>query len=148
MCLQSDAPFHLQESTPEGSNSLRNEAEAKMALAVYRELVHRYPTLGASAMVAVISPYKAQVNLLKEMFKQALGPDASKLVDINSIDGFQVRGRWGWSAYDIIESLLPASSLPPAPTHSLRAEKKTWSFFPRSAPPSAAPSASWQTSTA
>ena len=32
----------------------------------------------------------AQVSLLRRLFKAALGDEAAKLVDINTIDGFQV----------------------------------------------------------
>lgn len=35
-----------------------------------------------------------QVSLLRRLFKAALGDEAAKLVDINTIDGFQVGG-WG-----------------------------------------------------
>ena len=41
--------------------------------------------------VAVISPYKAQVKLLRELFATALGAAAAKGVDVNTIDGFQGR---------------------------------------------------------
>jgi hypothetical protein len=40
--------------------------------------------------VAVISPYKAQVLRLKKYFGEALG-EGARAVDINTIDGFQVR---------------------------------------------------------
>lgn len=33
----------------------------------------------------------AQVKLLRQKFGEALGPEAAKLVDINTIDGFQGR---------------------------------------------------------
>ncbi|KAL4853029.1 putative helicase MAGATAMA 3 [Chlorella vulgaris] len=79
------------ESVPEGSSSLVNEREAEVVLQMYRELRHRHPQLGKQPSVAVISPYKAQVSLLRRLFKAALGEEAAKLVDINTIDGFQGR---------------------------------------------------------
>ncbi|KAL4448164.1 hypothetical protein ABPG75_005383 [Micractinium tetrahymenae] len=80
------------ETVPEGSSSLVNEKEAEMVLQMYRELRHRHSSLvGAKPSVAVISPYKAQVSLLRRLFKAALGEEAAKLVDINTIDGFQGR---------------------------------------------------------
>ncbi|PSC70977.1 putative helicase MAGATAMA 3 [Micractinium conductrix] len=80
------------ETVPEGSSSLVNEKEAEMVLQLYRELRHRHAALiGAKPSVAVISPYKAQVSLLRRLFKAALGEEAAKLVDINTIDGFQGR---------------------------------------------------------
>lgn len=79
------------EATPSGSNSLVNAAEAEVVLSLYRELIHRNPELRGRAGVAVISPYKAQVALLRRLFLSALGPDLARAVDINTIDGFQVR---------------------------------------------------------
>lgn len=80
------------ETVPEGSSSLVNEKEAEMVLQMYRELRHRHAALvGAKPSVAVISPYKAQVTLLRRLFKAALGDEAAKMVDINTIDGFQGR---------------------------------------------------------
>ncbi|GFR43539.1 hypothetical protein Agub_g4420, partial [Astrephomene gubernaculifera] len=80
-----------RESTPPGGASIMNKAEAHMVLVVYRELVHAYPQLRRTASVAVISPYKAQVKLLRDSFRTALGEEAARLVDINTIDGFQGR---------------------------------------------------------
>ena len=82
-----------RERTPPGSNSLVNDAEAALALAIFRELTHRFPERRGAPSVAVISPYKAQVTLLRAAFKAALGAEAAKLVDINTIDGFQGRER-------------------------------------------------------
>ncbi|EFN56459.1 hypothetical protein CHLNCDRAFT_57676 [Chlorella variabilis] len=79
------------ESVPSGSSSLVNEREAEMVLQMYRELRHRHPQLATQPSVAVISPYKAQVSLLRRLFRAALGEEAAKMVDINTIDGFQGR---------------------------------------------------------
>eukprot|EP00967_Tisochrysis_lutea_P036571 scaffold44044_cov20-Tisochrysis_lutea.AAC.1 len=54
-------------------------------------LLCRNPNLRKNASVAVISPYKAQVKLLREAFKTALGEEMARLVDVNTIDGFQGR---------------------------------------------------------
>ncbi|GFH19880.1 uncharacterized protein HaLaN_16908, partial [Haematococcus lacustris] len=80
-----------RESIPANGASIQNKAEANMVLCIYRELVHRYPVLRKTASVAVISPYKAQVKLLRDSFAAALGEEAAKLVDVNTIDGFQGR---------------------------------------------------------
>eukprot|EP00887_Chlorella_sp_A99_P004223 scaffold15.g4223.t1 len=79
------------ESTPEGSSSLVNKAEAEVVLTAYRELTHRHAELRGRPAVGVISPYKAQVSLLRQAFRDGLGDDATRMVDINSIDGFQGR---------------------------------------------------------
>ena len=36
-----------------------------------------------------------QITLLRDLFKKALGPEGAKMVDINTIDGFQVGGHPG-----------------------------------------------------
>lgn len=45
----------------------------------------------ASSLHAVPALCAAQVSLLRDLFKKALGAEGSKLVDINTIDGYQVR---------------------------------------------------------
>lgn len=62
-----------------------------MVLCIYRELLNRYPLLRGTPSVGIISPYKSQVKLLKDSFEQALGAEGARLVDINTIDGFQGR---------------------------------------------------------
>ncbi|MEW5304818.1 MAG: hypothetical protein WDW36_007402 [Sanguina aurantia] len=80
-----------KENVPKGGGSAENKSEVSMVLSIYRELTAAHPHLRRSPCVAVISPYKAQVKLLKEKFKAALGEEIAKNVDINTIDGFQGR---------------------------------------------------------
>jgi senataxin len=80
-----------KEHSPEGSSSIQNVAEAQVVVSLYRELVHRNPGLKTKPSIAVISPYKAQVGLLRKLFLQALGPSKLRMVDVNTIDGFQGR---------------------------------------------------------
>ena len=73
------------ESRPEGDESIRNEGEARCVVRHLTEL------LGAgldASEVAVISPYAAQVALLRELASEA-GVDAS--VEIDTVDAFQGR---------------------------------------------------------
>lgn len=62
-----------------------------MVLVLYRHLVSAHPALRRTPSVAVISPYKAQVRLLQDAFSKALGEEGARMVDINTIDGFQGR---------------------------------------------------------
>lgn len=83
--------LHGKEDVPEGSASIVNRAEAEFVLCLYKHMLGQVTELqDGTASVAVISPYKAQVKLLKDLFKQALGEGAVR-VDINTIDGFQGR---------------------------------------------------------
>jgi len=47
--------------------------------------------LSAQTRVAVITSYAQQANLLRPAFGEALGQDYGKLVEINTVDGFQGR---------------------------------------------------------
>ena len=49
-----------------------------------------YPELKSSSQLAIISPYNYQVKALKDRFKEMFGAEADRLVDINTVDGFQV----------------------------------------------------------
>lgn len=35
--------------------------------------------------------YHEQVKLMREKFRQALGEEGARIVDVNTVDGFQVR---------------------------------------------------------
>ena len=69
-------------------------------LALYRELVTKYPELKStkypelksSSRLAIISPYRHQVKLFRERFRKTFGVESDKVVDINTVDGFQVSG--------------------------------------------------------
>eukprot|EP00898_Chlorokybus_atmophyticus_P000829 jgi/Chlat1/1747/Chrsp13S02159 len=77
-----------KETTPQGG-SHANEEEAVFALAIYQELVSKYPQLKEGRRTGVISPYKAQVKLLRTKFTELFGKDVERLIDINTVDGFQ-----------------------------------------------------------
>ncbi|OAE31740.1 hypothetical protein AXG93_4874s1030 [Marchantia polymorpha subsp. ruderalis] len=80
-----------QESQPPGSGSWVNQDEADFVLVLYKCLVGMYPSLKDGPHLAVISPYKQQVKLIRELFRDAIGVEATKLIDINTVDGFQGR---------------------------------------------------------
>lgn len=103
--LQTKRPWHVhrcfgpfsffdidgQETQPVGSGSWVNNEEVEFVLVLYRHLVARFPQLKGGLHVAVISPYKQQVKLFRERFRDVLGVDGARLVDINTVDGFQGR---------------------------------------------------------
>lgn len=57
---------------------------------LYRHLVARFPQLKGGPHVAIISPYKQQVKLFRERFKEVVGTENARLIDTNTVDGFQV----------------------------------------------------------
>lgn len=80
-----------EESQPTGSGSWVNIEEAELVLLLYRHLVAKYPELKVGSKVAVISPYKQQVKLIRERLRDVVGVEAARLIDVNTIDGFQGR---------------------------------------------------------
>ncbi|KAL7120163.1 hypothetical protein ACP275_02G106600 [Erythranthe tilingii] len=79
------------ESKPPGSGSWVNVDEVEFVLALYSKLVSRYPELKVSSRLAIITPYRGQIKLLREKFRSTFGVDSDKVVDINTVDGFQGR---------------------------------------------------------
>ncbi|CAL1385468.1 unnamed protein product [Linum trigynum] len=80
-----------QESQPSGSGSYVNTDEVEFVLLLYRKLVSMHPELGSSSQFALISPYRYQVKLLQDKFKENFGQDSREFVDIQTVDGFQGR---------------------------------------------------------
>lgn len=80
-----------QETQPSGSGSWENVDEVDFALLMYHKLVSSYPELKSSSRLAIISPYRHQVKLFRSRFKERFGIDSEKVVDINTVDGFQGR---------------------------------------------------------
>lgn len=71
----------FEESTPEDSDSKLNEGEAELAAAQARRLL----TVLRPTEVAIISPYEAQVQRLRQLLADV--PD----LEIDTVDGFQGR---------------------------------------------------------
>ncbi|KAF6151726.1 hypothetical protein GIB67_002009 [Kingdonia uniflora] len=90
------------ESQPSRSGSFVNEDEVEFVLLMYKNLVTRYPELkpsqnnsgpdySSSSQIAIISPYGDQMKLFRDGFRDKFGIESDKLVDINTVDGFQGR---------------------------------------------------------
>ncbi|KAI7747676.1 hypothetical protein M8C21_029014 [Ambrosia artemisiifolia] len=80
-----------KETQPSGSGSWENVDEVEFVLLMYHKLVSSYPELKSSSRLAIISPYRYQVKLFRTKFKEKFGVDSEKVVDINTVDGFQGR---------------------------------------------------------
>ncbi|KAL9681514.1 hypothetical protein QQ045_013299 [Rhodiola kirilowii] len=79
------------ESERSGKGSWVNEDEVEFVIHLHEGLVSSYTELKSRSQLAIISPYKHQVRLLRERFEEKYGKDYSKIVDINTVDGFQGR---------------------------------------------------------
>ncbi|XP_057977955.1 probable helicase MAGATAMA 3 isoform X2 [Malania oleifera] len=80
-----------KESQPSGSGSWVNIDEVEFVLQMYSKLVSKYPELKSSSQLAIISPYRYQIKLFRKRFRETFGADSDKVVDINTVDGFQGR---------------------------------------------------------
>ncbi|XP_008781447.2 probable helicase MAGATAMA 3 isoform X2 [Phoenix dactylifera] len=79
------------ESQPSGSGSWVNEEEVEFIALLYHKLASKFEDLKSSSQLAVISPYRHQVKLLRERFRATFGDQSDQIVDINTVDGFQGR---------------------------------------------------------
>ena len=80
-----------------GGGSISNEHEARLtilALQAYFELIGKQRILDERLDVGIISPYRAQVQLLRQLLKknEALKP-FRQLISVNTVDGFQGQER-------------------------------------------------------
>ncbi|KAJ9184340.1 hypothetical protein P3X46_004072 [Hevea brasiliensis] len=80
-----------KESQPSGSGSWVNTDEVEFVLLLYHKLVTMYPELRSSSQLAIISPYRYQVKLFQDRFRDTFGQESQKFVDIQTVDGFQGR---------------------------------------------------------
>ena len=83
--------LHEGEERKPDAGSYENIDEVNFVMLLYNKLVSNYPELKSSSRVAIISPYRQQVKVLGDTFKKSFGMDPDKVVDINTVDGFQVR---------------------------------------------------------
>ncbi|WOH14135.1 hypothetical protein DCAR_0933651 [Daucus carota subsp. sativus] len=88
-CFGSFCFFDLHERKE--SRSWENVDEAEFVVLMYHKLLARFVELKSSSQIAIISPYRSQVSLFRDKFKDAFGEDSKKFVDINTVDGFQGR---------------------------------------------------------
>jgi senataxin len=70
------------------TRSLFNRREAQVAVEIFSNLIAYDPNLKAD-QIGVISPYKRQVQVIKDLFRKELGDSIVDRIDFNTIDGFQ-----------------------------------------------------------
>ena len=66
-----------------------NRVEARIILAIYQRIRAEFPKVDLDFRIGVITMYRAQLDELKRIFLSVLGRDALRLVDFNTVDGFQ-----------------------------------------------------------
>lgn len=93
LLLIDTAGCDMEEEMEEGGESKMNKGEASVAMAHVRRLL---ATGIKPSEIGVITPYAAQVGLLRELRSEGLGAGAgagagAQLVEISTVDGFQGR---------------------------------------------------------
>ncbi|CAH6718616.1 helicase Sen1p [[Candida] jaroonii] len=73
----------------ERTKSLFNTSEANIALELVENLISLMPDRDYKGKIGIISPYKEQINVLKRIFRGKLDPYVERLIDFNTVDGFQ-----------------------------------------------------------
>lgn len=69
-------------------HSVKNDAECRVAVALYDRLQREYPET-QDRRVGIVSMYKAQVTELKRAFENRFGLTITQNIDFNTVDGFQ-----------------------------------------------------------
>ncbi|RAR08384.1 trna-splicing endonuclease [Stemphylium lycopersici] len=80
-----------QHSAAPKGHSLINIVEIKVAMQLYKRLTSDYPDYDFKGKVGIITPYKSQLQQLKQTFMQAYGQNIIEDIDFNTTDAFQGR---------------------------------------------------------
>lgn len=69
--------------------SLYNNTEAQLSLEIVKDLFKKFPDVNWKGKIGIISPYKEQIRVLKNMFFREFGQSINSEIDFNTVDGFQ-----------------------------------------------------------
>ncbi|KAF3941675.1 hypothetical protein ABW19_dt0208095 [Dactylella cylindrospora] len=80
-----------QESTL--GHSMKNTHEVEVALMIYKRLVADFPETNFDGKIGIITPYKTQLQALRQKFVNNFDDQILKTIDFNTTDAFQGRER-------------------------------------------------------
>lgn len=83
--------IHGVHRTGARGTSLINHAEAEIAYHLYSRLVTDWREIDFAGKIGIITPYKAQLELLRQLFEAKIGEEKMQFIDFNTIDAFQGR---------------------------------------------------------
>ncbi|KAI3882755.1 hypothetical protein MKW92_003004 [Papaver armeniacum] len=83
--------YGFESGSEDADQSKVNFDEVEFVLLMYHMLVKNYPKLKSSPQLAIITPYAKQMKLFHDRFRDTIGMESNKFVDINTVDGFQGR---------------------------------------------------------
>ncbi|KAK6202328.1 DEAD-box type RNA helicase [Scheffersomyces amazonensis] len=71
------------------SRSLFNQTEARVTLELVEKLMNMMPEGEFAGRIGIISPYKEQIKVIKDIFVRKYGKLIFSQIDFNTVDGFQ-----------------------------------------------------------
>ncbi|KAI0405568.1 SEN1 N terminal-domain-containing protein [Xylaria palmicola] len=74
-----------------GGKSLVNLAELKVSMQLYERFTLDYPQVDLKGKIGIITPYKAQLNELRDAFTRRYGDNIREYIEFNTTDAFQGR---------------------------------------------------------
>mmetsp|Transcript_22878 Transcript_22878/g.25839 ORF Transcript_22878/g.25839 Transcript_22878/m.25839 type:complete len:1296 (+) Transcript_22878:27-3914(+) len=72
------------------TRSIRNPTEANAIFSLF-QMMDKKTNQAVRGTVGVITPYQAQVQYIKELFRNYYGSELSKIIEVSTVDGFQGR---------------------------------------------------------
>lgn len=78
-----------REKTDRDQTSFYNEYEAHVAVYIIYSLCRQYPSLCFAGKIAIIAPYKRQIEYIKTLLSSRFGHKVINCIDIGTVDGFQ-----------------------------------------------------------
>ncbi|KAG4301639.1 hypothetical protein PCK1_002124 [Pneumocystis canis] len=81
--------FDIHGYEDETSCSPFNLMEAQAALLIYKAIIQKFPFINFNGYFGILTPYKQQLNKIKELFIEKYGDSILKSIDFNTVDGFQ-----------------------------------------------------------
>lgn len=71
-------------------NSYQNSGEVNVAIALYRRITRQFSTNGElDGRIGIVTMYRGQLLELRQKFESQFGKNITKVIDFNTVDGFQ-----------------------------------------------------------
>ncbi|KAF3902376.1 hypothetical protein ABW20_dc0101005 [Dactylellina cionopaga] len=74
-------------------HSMKNTHEVNVSLLIYQRLIADFPETNFDEKIGIITPYKTQLQALRQKFVERYGEQILKTIEFNTTDAFQGRER-------------------------------------------------------
>ncbi|KAF3910108.1 hypothetical protein AA313_de0204025 [Arthrobotrys entomopaga] len=85
--------FNVLGQEAQSGHSMKNMHEVNVALLIYKRLVADFPEVDFNGKIGIITPYKTQLQALRQKFVDNFSGSILKAVEFNTTDAFQGRER-------------------------------------------------------